>query len=173
MGLAGALRPWTFRGWEDRPVLVTVYSAGDEVALLLNGEEVVRGGVTAHKSVFAVTYIPGELTAVSYRDGRELSRATLRTAGEFHHWDVQPEPYEGGDYRFYRLTAVDVDNTPVPDYTETVSVIPTCGVVAALASADPAGTTHYPANAAKPWQGRLLAVIRTTDEAVLTITNKE
>jgi len=163
---------WTFHGYEDRPVWVTVYSAGDEVALVLNGEEVVRGAVTAHKSVFAMTYIPGVLTAVSYKNGEELSRASLLTAGGFDHWDVQPEPYEGGSYRFYRLTAVDASGIVVPNYTEEVTVIPSCGEIAALASADPRGETHYPENAAKPWQGRLLAVVRSADKAELTVVNR-
>lgn len=163
---------WTFPGYENAPIKVTVYSAGDEVALLLNGKEIARAGVTSHASEFDLHYAPGELIAVSCRGGHELARASLVTAGAFHHWDIEAEPYEGGAYRFYRITAVDARGTVVPDHAPLVTVN-TTAPVAALASADPDSTDHYPANRARPWNGTLLAVLRTAVDVPLSVSECE
>ena len=68
---------WTFPGREGKPTQVEVYSADDEVELLVNGASVGRkpaGAASKNKAVFEVIYQPGTITAVGFTGGRETAR---------------------------------------------------------------------------------------------------
>lgn len=151
---------WTFPGWEDRPVRVTVYSAGDEVELLVNGETVARGKVEDYKTVLETRYCPGELVAVSRREGRELGRVSLHTAGKPEGFRIEAEPSYGGQYRFVHIEVVDGQGVCAPQFDGCVRVTVEGAGFAALGSGDPCGDENYTAGAAMPHEGRLLLVVK-------------
>ena len=71
---------WTFPGWEGKPTQVAVYSADEEVELIVNGVSLGRkpaGAACQNKAVFEVTYQPGTITAVGFTQGKETGRTTL------------------------------------------------------------------------------------------------
>ena len=85
---------WSWEGHEGETVPVHVYTNYDEVELFING---ISYGKKSHKKDGIdetsqlerfrlmwndIVYTPGEVTAVAYKDGREASRAVIRTAGE-------------------------------------------------------------------------------------------
>ncbi len=73
---------WNYPENTVKPVYVV--SAGDDVELLLNGKSLGHGK-RDYGFLYTfdnVAYQPGELTAVSYRNGKEISRYSLETAGE-------------------------------------------------------------------------------------------
>jgi beta-galactosidase len=75
---------WSWPGFEGKPVQVEVYSADDEVELVLNGTSLGRqpaGRANKFRASFDTAYAPGELVAVGYRDGVSR-RTTLVSAGE-------------------------------------------------------------------------------------------
>ncbi len=162
---------WTFPGYEGRMVRVTVYSAGDEVRLLLDGAPVASGGVTDYRTVMEIPYQPGELTAVSLRDGKELGRTSMRTAKEAVGFRVEAESSWGGAYRFLHITAVDEDGLRVPNFAQRVAARVEGASLAALGGADPKGETNYTSGEAESAQGRLLLVIKRgeSDRAVVTL----
>ncbi len=76
---------WTLPGWEGRKIPVWCYTNCDEVELFVNGKSQGRQTLD-HREHFHlewpdVTYEPGEVTAVGYRNGRKLT-ACQKTAGE-------------------------------------------------------------------------------------------
>ncbi len=88
------LRRWlwyeTFDKWgyeEGEPIVVQIYSNAPKVELFLNGESL---GTKNHSMlpeenviVWQVPYAKGDITAIGRKlDGQEISRHTLRTAGE-------------------------------------------------------------------------------------------
>ena len=76
---------WSWAGHEDAPVTVEVYADADEVELLVNGHSAGRqpsGAPHRYRSVFEATYEPGRLEAVAWRDGAEIGRTAIRSAGE-------------------------------------------------------------------------------------------
>lgn len=78
------LASWTWPGKEGEPLIVRTYSSADEVALMLNGEEIERKAVSTGSGLrteFSVTYQPGELTAIAYGKGSEVARKRLSTTG--------------------------------------------------------------------------------------------
>lgn len=81
--MSDAVSSWSYPGMEGKPVIVEVYSAGDEVELKCNGESLGRmpageqGGFVAR---FDTVYRPGTLEAVSYEKGRVIGTFELVTA---------------------------------------------------------------------------------------------
>lgn len=64
---------------------MTIYSRADEVALLINGQEVGRapaGKACEYKTLFETVYQPGEITCVEYVAGCETCRHTVSTPDE-------------------------------------------------------------------------------------------
>ncbi len=82
-GWSDTLAGWSWYGHEGESLTVEVYCPGDEAELLLNGKSLGRrkpeGGLP-HIAYFTVPFAPGELTAVSYRDGVETGRRSLHSA---------------------------------------------------------------------------------------------
>lgn len=75
---------WNFERKESGIVYVHVFTAGDVVALYLNGELVGRrlaGKINKHIASFEVAYRPGLLEAVVYTKGYESDRCMLETSG--------------------------------------------------------------------------------------------
>lgn len=76
---------WSYEAYRGKPVKVYVYSAAQEVELLVNERSVGRkaaGSKNRFTAVFDVTYEPGVLTAVSFDGEREISRREISTTGE-------------------------------------------------------------------------------------------
>jgi hypothetical protein len=111
-GWEPVLDSWTYPGWEGKPTRVDVYSADEEVELLINGTSVGRkpaGAAQQNKATFEVTYQPGTLVAVGFMGGVEQGRTELTTAGPpvalrltpgpDNHWrgSREPELCHGGD----------------------------------------------------------------------------
>ncbi len=89
------IRSWTFPADEGKPVTVEVFSNGEEAELYLNGVSVGRkqnGDPTGCYVSFDLTYQPGVLRAVSYRDGAVIGEDTLATASSYH-LSVETEEY--------------------------------------------------------------------------------
>jgi beta-galactosidase len=83
-GYYDELESWTWDVESGQPMTVHVYTLGDNVTLLLNGAAVASRALTAADwaiATFTVPYSPGELTAIASRDGAEIGRTTLTTAG--------------------------------------------------------------------------------------------
>lgn len=74
---------WNWGGKEGETVEVKVYTNAQEVALYENGTLLERQTVNPYRrTTFRVTYQPGFLTAVAYRDGRECASDTVETTGK-------------------------------------------------------------------------------------------
>ncbi|AKJ65363.1 sulfatase-like hydrolase/transferase [Kiritimatiella glycovorans] len=74
---------WTWPGREGEPIRVCAYSNSEEVELFVNGESCGRRAVPRYGyPEWEVAYAPGVLEAVGYRDGEEVRRERVSTAGE-------------------------------------------------------------------------------------------
>jgi beta-galactosidase len=169
---------WTWPGFEGRPVVVEVYSAADEVELLLNGRLAGRspaGEAHRFRAAFDLSYEPGTLEAIAYRAGQEESRTTLATVtgpltltatacpGEL--------PADGGDVAFVQVTLADARGTVATGsdrlLTATVSG---AGELVAFGSARPSTEEGYLTGVHTTFDGRALAVVRATGPGDLRLT---
>jgi beta-galactosidase len=164
---------WTFPGWEGKPTVVEVYCADEEVELLINGVSAGRkptGAANQNKAAFEVTYEPGTITAVGYAGGRETGRTALATAGEPAALRLTPDRTSlgraYGDLTYVTVEVVDRDGLVVKHAAHDVTLEVTgAGELAAVGTANPVSKELYVGSQRKAFQGRLMAVVRSTGQA--------
>jgi beta-galactosidase len=161
---------WTWPGFEGKPVIVEVYSAADEVELLLNGRSLGRspaGEAQRFRAEYDLSYEPGTLEAIAYRDGQEEARATLATAAGpltlTATADRDRLAADGGDVAFVEVTLADAGGTVATGSDRQLTATVTGGgELAAFGSARPRTEEGYQTGAHTTFDGRALAVIRAT-----------
>jgi len=173
-----SISSWSFEGYEGKPVKVEVYSGADEVELLVNGESVGKAGAgeaNNFKAEFDIIYIPGEIVAVAYIDGRETGRTSLMSAGSALNLKVEVDRTqinEGDtDLAFVEISVVDEKGIvkPLADRKLTVKVEGT-GVLQGLGSGRPKTEENYFDTVHTTFDGRALAVIRPTESGFINVT---
>jgi beta-galactosidase len=162
---------WTWPGQEGKPLEVVVYSEFPQVELFLNGKSMGRkavGVATEYKASYNVPYVPGQLTAVGYRDGREAGRWSLQTAGSPVTAKVSVDRSQvtanGEDLAYVAVELVDTNGTPVylqssdRDVRVTVSG---AGALAGIGNGNPRDASSFQAGTRKTFHGRVVAVVRS------------
>ncbi len=164
---------WTWPGFEGQKTEAEIYSIDDEVELFLNGVSLGRkpcGRDHSFTAVYEVTYEPGELTAVSYKDGVESGRFSLRTAGEETVLQVKADQDTicagGADLAFVTVTLTDANGTEKMFEKRAVTVqVEGAGVLQGYGSADPQPVRSYDDTTWETYDGKVMAVIRSAEEA--------
>ena len=160
---------WTFPGHEGKQTRVEVYSADEEVELVLNGTSLGRqlaGAAQKNKATFEVTYEPGTLTAVGLRGGKEVGRATLTTAGEPAALRLTPDRHEiwagGSDLCYVTVEVVDEAGVLMgPADVDVLIEVRGEGELIALGTADPCVEKSDPGGPCRVFAGRALAIVRS------------
>ena len=123
--MAHILPHWTWPGREGQVTPVYVFTSGDEAELFLNGKSLGRQrkqpGVwdRAYRLRWDdVTYAPGTLEAVAYKDGKEWARACVKTAGAAAKLAAEAEretlAADGEDLCFVNVSVRDAEGQLVP-----------------------------------------------------------
>ena len=166
---------WTWDGYEGTAADVDVYSADDEVELVLNGESLGRQPIEEFRTKFAVAYEPGELVAIAYTDGEETGRTVLRTASgpvqlaaEANRTEIAANDSDLA-YVAVRLTDDSGIVNSVADRPVEVTVEGP-GVVQGFASADHQSTEPFGSTTCTTYDGQALAVIRPTGPGIVYLT---
>lgn len=114
--LTDAIACWDYPGSEGRECDIEVYSGGDEVELFLNGKSCGRKAASGElqcRTLYRVAYEPGELKAVSWKNGEAVSEYVLRTKGEVTGLVVTQEETPLGELIFLHIQAVNEQGEPV------------------------------------------------------------
>jgi len=169
---------WTWPGREGKEMEVEVYSRYPKVRLYLNDRLVGEKSCTEEeefKATFSLPYAPGELRAVGVGSGES---AVLRTAGEPAAIrllaDRKTLAADGQDLSYVAVEIVDKDGVIDPNAdNRLVFKVEGPAVLAGVGNADMADMDKYVGDTRKAWQGRALAVIRSTHgtgRITLTVT---
>lgn len=161
---------WTFPGDEGKPVWVDVYCKDEEVELLINGVSAgckPAGAAAKNKVRFDVTYTPGEIVAIGYNKGVETSRETLRTLGDPVALKAIADRSEissvGSDLSYITIETVDKSGERVRWAEDDICVeVEGPAEMMALGSGHPTTTELFGAGHRKAYEGRVMAVIRST-----------
>ena len=184
-----AVQPcWNWPGAEGKPVSLAVFSSAEEAELFINGISFGRkkaGEAPAagmpNTFVFDAVFEPGKVEAVSYREGKEISRDVLVTADTPAGIRLLPEktavPADGHSVLYVPVEIVDKEGRAVPD-----AEIPLAAAVsgnalrlAAFGSGNPVTDENYTSGAFRSFRGRALAVLRAgyeCGEITLTVVGK-
>ena len=164
---------WTWPGYEGKPANVDVYSSADEVELFLNGKSLGRkqaGKAAGFTASYEMTYEPGELVAVSYENGAETGRFVLQTAEDAVELQTVCEGQElkanGSDLAFVTVKLTDKNGVENIFAQKEVTVsVEGAGVLQGFGNADPRAIGSYDDTTWKTFDGEVMAVIRSTEEA--------
>ena len=171
---------WSWPGFEGAPVTVEIYSAADEVELLVNGVSLGRapaGPKARHRAEFETRYEPGELVAVAYRDGEETGRCALASAvgpvrihATADRTDLRAD---GTDLAYLDLTLADAEGN-LHNTADRVVRVELSGpaVLQGFGSANPAPEQPFAAAEQHTYDGRALAVVRPTGPGAIRVTFK-
>ena len=163
---------WTWKGWEGKPIEVEVYSREPQVRLYLNGQLVGTQSTSEMKVVFTLPYEPGILRAEAGSD-----RCELQTAGEPVSVrltaDRQQLKADGQSLAFITIEVVDAQGRVVPDAQKPLDVKVTgSATLLGVGNANVRDNDPYFDAQHHTWQGRAMAVIRSTGKrgkAVITV----
>ena len=162
---------WNYAGYEGKPVELVVFSAAEEVEILINGRSLGRRAVCTDRPMpcsvrFETVYESGEVTAVSYSGGKEISRDSLHTTGKAEKIRIAAEKdkmrADGHDLIFVNIEIVDADGNIVPDAdTELNAAVSGVGLAAGFGSAAPVSEEDYTDDKARTYRGRAMLVLRS------------
>lgn len=163
---------WTWPGYEGKAAFVDIYADAEEAELFLNGRSLGKkpaGEEHEFTASFEVPYAPGELTAVTYREGKEIGRFSLVTAGEEVQLCAEADKKElradGEDLSFITVKLTDSAGIENLNASRKVSVsVKGAGRLEAMGSADPKSLGSYDDSEWETYDGYVMAVVRAGEE---------
>lgn len=146
-----------------------VFTSGDEAELFINGESAgrqKRGPYDARLRWDNVTYTPGEISVVAYKNGAEWASASHRTVGAPTGLNVTADRAgiagDGRDLSFVSVAVVDErgDTVPMADNEIVFEIVSGPGVIVSTDNGDPRDATPFPSRTRKAFSGLALAIVR-------------
>lgn len=176
--MAHILPHWT---WPERVGQVTpvhVFTSGDEAELFVNGKSQGR----QKKAPFTyrlrwddVKYEPGEVRVVSYKDGKEWARASVKTAGAATALQASADRTtiagDGRDLSFVTVRIVDQAGIDAPRTSQRVRfTVEGPGELVATDNGDPTSFEPFPSPERAAFNGLVLGIVRARPGASGPIT---
>ncbi|GGK75633.1 glycoside hydrolase family 2 TIM barrel-domain containing protein [Streptomyces flaveus] len=173
-----SIASWSWDVPIGTPIAVEVYTVADEVELLLNGRSLGRATPGESKpflAEFDLTYEPGELVAVGYRNGVEQGRTSLRSATGPTRLVAVADRTElhadDSDLSFITIELRDEQGNPAGAHDQLVHVtVEGAAVLQALGSARPDSEERFDAAQCTTFDGRALAIVRPRGAGEITVT---
>lgn len=167
---SNALPSWSWNGLDGKKAKVEVYSRAHIVELYINGKKVGKKKFKKNcRFDFSVKYSGGEITAVNLdKNGKELSRNCLKTAGNETVLTVLPEKSEvkAGEVCFVRLKYTDRNGTVKPLERGIIEVAVEGGELLAAGCACPFNKIGYTGTKTDTYYGEALAVVKACGKQI-------
>ena len=174
--------------WTDAPVLhimphwnwkagqlidvISYYSQADEVELYLNGASLGKKSKQGEdmKVMWRIQYEPGELKAISRKNGKTVLEKVIRTAGPAARLELTADrstiKADGKDLSFVTVRVLDKDGNLIPDAANLINFkIEGDGKIAAVDNGSPISHESFQANQRKAFNGLALAIIKAGKKA--------
>ena len=158
--------------WSDRIgkiIPVHVFTSGDEVELFLNGQFLGRkrkGEFEYRLRWDSVSYEPGELKAIAYKNGEKWAEQTIRTTGEAKKLEIFADRTEisadGKDLSFITVKVTDNNGLVVPDAMNLIEFsIEGPGEIVATDNGNPSDMVPFSSLEREAFNGFVLVIIRS------------
>jgi beta-galactosidase len=175
--MAHILPHWTWPGREGEVTPVHVFTAGDEAELFVNSKSQGRKRRAAFEYRFRwdyVTYEPGEVRVVAWKDGKDWASQTVRTAGAPARLEATIDrpciKADGVDLAFVTVRIADAAGLTAPRADNLVAFTVEGGELVATDNGDPTSFEPFQASRRKAFNGLVLAIVRTKPGARGPIT---
>ncbi|KAH6652098.1 beta-galactosidase [Truncatella angustata] len=176
--IAHILPHWS---WPDRVGQLTpvhVFSSGDEAELFVNGRSagrILKEPFTYRFRWDNVTYSPGDLHVVAYKNGLKWAEASKKTVGAAAALNITADraiiSADGYDLSFVTVAIVDAAGDIVPQASNNITFsVSGPGDIISTDNGDPTDLTPFSSLTRKAFNGLALAVIRTRFEKQGNIT---
>lgn len=171
--------------WAERISQITpvhVFTSGDEVELFLNGKSLGK----QHKKQYeyrlrwdSVTYQPGELKAIAYKNGKKWAEEVIRTTDAPVKLKLSADrtsiEANGKDLTFITIQIVDKNGLMVPRSNNRIEFsIEGPGEIVATDNGDPTNMESFVSLKRNAFNGLCLAIIRSKagEKGIITLTTK-
>jgi beta-galactosidase len=167
--------------WPDRVGKVTpvhVFSSADEAELFVNGQSagrLAKQSLTYRFRWDNVTYSPGNLYVVTYKNGKVWAEASKRTVGSAAALNMTADrtsiTADGYDLSFITVAVTDGSGDTVPYATDSITFsLSGPGQIVSTDNGNPADQTSFASLTRKAFSGLALAIVRTRAGQVGQIT---
>ena len=172
------LADWNWPGYENRPLEVSVYSSCDAVELFLNGKSLGKKQ-TNRDTRFTVTwnvpYHPGSLKVVGYSNGKDVASSQLQTARQISKIKLSADrstiKADGQDLSYITVELADANGVRNPKAENLVKFTVQGGTIVGVGNANPVSLESYQLPQRKAWQGRCLAIVKSSVKpGTITVT---
>lgn len=153
----------------DKIDLWAYYNNADEVELFLNDESLgkrTKEEGALHAVWQDVDFVPGNITAVAYKDGKEIMRHSRKTAGEVAEIRLSADrdmlKADGYDLSYVTIESYDKDGNFVPTAMNQLYFdVEGAGELIGVDNGNAAGSESLKGSTMKLFNGKALAIIRT------------
>lgn len=174
---------WNLKGMEGKKVTVYGFTNGDEIELFQDGKSLgkqkndTRG---VEYQSWEVEYHPGELKAVSYKNGKVFAEKIVQTAGEAAKIKVETRrtsmKANGQDLIYVECTILDKNDNEVPTANNKIEfAVEGPAKIAGVGNGNNMGLEPFKANVRSAFNGKCLAIVQSTRKAgtiQLTVKSK-
>jgi beta-galactosidase len=168
---------WNWPGREGEITPVYVYTSGDEAELFLNGKSLGRKKCEPLDYRLRwndVTYQPGELKVVAYKNGRRWASAVVKTAGPAAKLvlTANHKKINGGEdeLSYVTVTVEDKNGLVVPQANNLIHFeVSGPGQIVATDNGDATDLTSFPSPDRKAFHALALAIVRGTQPGGITV----
>lgn len=169
--------------WPERKGLVTpvhVYTSGDEAELFLNGQSLGRkkkGQYEYRLRWDEVTYQPGELKVVAYKNGEKWAENIMKTTGKPYQLTMSADrpsiANDSKDLVFITVRIEDKDSLMVPRSKNQLNFsIEGPGRIVATDNGDATSHESFKSTSKKAYNGMCMVIVKAEKAASGTITVK-
>jgi beta-galactosidase len=165
-----AVADWNWKGYENKPITVNVYSSCAEVELFLNGRSL--GKKTTNRSTkfmaaWDVSYQAGKLVAVGYDGDKKVNTSVLTTATAPVKIQLSADRIklkaDNEDLSYVTVELTDKNGNVNPRAENLVHFkINGPAAIVGVGNANPESLESYQLLQRKAWHGKCLVIIKTT-----------
>lgn len=162
---------WNWKDGQEIDV-ISYYSQADEVELYLNGVSQGKKSKQGQdmKVMWRLKYAPGELKAVSRKNGKNVLEKLIRTAGPAAKLELTADRSkinaDGKDLSFVTVRVLDKDGNLIPDAANLINFkIEGDAKITAVDNGSPISHESFQADHRKAFNGLALAIIKAGSKA--------
>lgn len=167
-----AVADWNWKGYENKPIEVSVYSSCEEVELFLNNKSLGKKKTdrsTEFKALWDVPYQKGELKTIGYTESKQVNTAILRTATNPSQIKISADRNEinsdGQDLSYITIELIDAAGNRNPKAEDLIKFeIEGAGTIVSVGNANPMSTESNQLPERKTWQGRCMVIIKSENK---------